>query len=71
MSLTSAAPLAIAVLAYRGVAQFSNTPSAVRLGKNKQFHTVNLLYWRPPKCLNPTPNSLTSHWPTSNLGGSS
>jgi len=35
---------------------------------NKQFHTVNPLSWRPPKCLNPTRNSLSSHWPSKQFG---
>ena len=52
---------------YRGVAQLSNTPSAVRLGKYAIPH-CNPLSWRPPKCLNPTRNSLTSHWPSKQFG---
>jgi len=39
---------------YRGVAQFSNTPSAVRLG-HKQFHTVNPLSWAPSEMIKSHP----------------
>ena len=52
--------------AYRGVAQLSNTPSAVRL-RNYATPHCNPLSWRPPKCFNPTRNSLTSHWPSKQI----
>ena len=47
---------------HTGVSRSSATLRRRSAWAETQFHTVrNPLSWRPPKCLNPTRNSLTSH----------